>query len=81
MPASDAFRRGVCRAIQFLTTPCLPLRYSDSKQKQEITMLKVEMLSTGDEVYTGKSLTLTLPGWPIFSFIRAAIISPQYGGG
>ena len=30
-------------------------------------MLKVEMLSTGDE---GKSLTLTLPGWPIFSFIR-----------
>lgn len=33
-------------------------------------MLKVEMLSTGDEVLHGQSLTLTLPGWPIFSFIR-----------
>lgn len=30
--------------------------------------------------YTGKSLTLTLPGWPIFLSSGVAIISPQYGG-
>lgn len=30
--------------------------------------------------YTGKSLTLTLHGWPIFLSSGAAIISPQYGG-
>lgn len=30
-------------------------------------MLKVEMLSTGDEVLHGQ---IVVPGWPIFSFIR-----------
>ncbi len=44
-------------------------------------MLKWKCYPPGMKCYTGKSLTLTLPGWPIFSFIRVAIISPQYGGG
>lgn len=33
-------------------------------------MLKVEMLSTGDEVLHGQIVDTNAAGWPIFSFIR-----------
>ncbi len=44
-------------------------------------MLKVEMLSTGDEVLHGQIVDTNAAWLADFSFIRAAIISPQYGGG
>ncbi len=43
-------------------------------------MLKVEMLSTGDEVLHGQIVDTNAAWLADFSFIRAAIISPQYGG-
>ena len=43
-------------------------------------MLKVEMLSTGDEVLHGQIVDTNAARLADFSFIRAAIISPQYGG-
>lgn len=44
-------------------------------------MLKVEMLSTGDEVLHGQIVDTNAAGWPIFLSSGVAIISPQYGGG
>lgn len=43
-------------------------------------MLKVEMLSTGDEVLHGQIVDTNAAGWPIFLSSGVAIISPQYGG-
>ncbi len=43
-------------------------------------MLKVEMLSTGDEVLHGQIVDTNAARLADFSFIRVAIISPQYGG-
>ncbi len=43
-------------------------------------MLKVEMLSTGDEVLHGQIVDTNAARLADLSFIRVAIISPQYGG-
>ncbi|EHW10351.1 hypothetical protein ECDEC8B_3104 [Escherichia coli DEC8B] len=44
-------------------------------------MLKVEMLSTGDEVLHGQIVDTNAAWLADFSSSGAAIISPQYGGG
>lgn len=43
-------------------------------------MLKVEMLSTGDEVLHGQIVDTNAAWLADFSFIRVAFNSPQYGG-